>query len=163
MCIETSKCPSNCQSAWYTVQYFGQHSTHWTPKVGKAAYSCVQCKPTPAHTNTPHPSLHRRTLTHHTPLMLYDQLSTTRSWFVPTYSYFSVLNPFLLGAGMVTRARAEQSTGRGSIPIGGRRIFNSPRRPEWLWSPSSLLFSESSGFFFGSKAARLWKQPLSRI
>jgi hypothetical protein len=28
---------------------------------------------------------------------------------------------------------------RGSVPVSGKKFFFSPRRPDWLWGPPSLL------------------------
>jgi hypothetical protein len=50
----------------------------------------------------------------------------------------------------------------GSIPE-GVRFFSSPRRPDRLWDPSSLLSSGYRGSFPGGKAAEAWRWPLASI
>jgi hypothetical protein len=45
----------------------------------------------------------------------------------------------------------------GSIPCGGWEFFSSPRRPDRLWSPLSLLSMGNRGFFSAGKAVGAWK------
>ena len=106
---------------------FSQHSTHWTPEVGKAAYICEQCKCTQAHTNTPHAAFAAWTIKREE-VMEFCFISFIRLSALPVH-----IGSRTGSVGMVTRVRAEPPTDRGSIPVGGRRIFSSPRRPEWLW------------------------------
>jgi len=47
--------------------------------------------------------------------------------------------------GVVTRQRVRQQMIHGSIPDKGKRFLFSPERPDRLWSPLSLLFSEYRG------------------
>jgi hypothetical protein len=41
---------------------------------------------------------------------------------------------------IATRPRHGQPRNCGSIPSRGKRIFASPKSPEWLWGPLILLF-----------------------
>jgi hypothetical protein len=49
--------------------------------------------------------------------------------------------------GIATRLRAGRSGFKGSIPGGGWEFFSSPPRPEWFWSPPSLLYNGYQGRF----------------
>jgi len=42
----------------------------------------------------------------------------------------------------------------GANPNRDKRLFSSPKHPEWYWSPPSLLFTRHLGLFSGGKVAR---------
>jgi hypothetical protein len=49
--------------------------------------------------------------------------------------------------------RRDAGYSRGSIPSGSRDFFFTSQRPDQVWGPPSLLFSEYEGVFPRSKAA----------
>ena len=44
---------------------------------------------------------------------------------------------------------------QGSLPGRGKRFSSSPKHPDWIWSPPSLLFNGNWVFLLGGKAARV--------
>jgi hypothetical protein len=54
--------------------------------------------------------------------------------------------------GIATRYRLDDRGVGVQVPVRSR-IFSSPRRPDQLWSPPSLLSNGTGGYFPGGKAA----------
>jgi hypothetical protein len=67
-----------------------------------------------------------------------------------------------LGAGIAISYWLDDR-GFGVRVLVGSRLFSSPRRPDRLWDPASLLFNGYRGLFPREKGARAWSWPLTHI